>query len=73
MKTEKEQLTKLKTVGCWKYIKVTDSLKDKVSWEQRTTGDWEVEILGFYLFSNEIVCMYVKEFIMEALSVSFAY
>lgn len=34
MKTEKEQLTKLRTVGRWKYIKVTDRLKDKVSWVQ---------------------------------------
>lgn len=34
MKTEKEQLTKLKTVGCWQYIKVTDCLKENVSWVQ---------------------------------------
>lgn len=60
MKTEKEQLTKLRTVGRWKYIKVTDCLKDKVKLGARTTGELEVEILGFYLFSNEIVCMYVK-------------
>lgn len=47
MKTEKEQLTKLKTVGCWQYIKVTDCLKDKVKLGARTTGDWRLKFWDF--------------------------
>lgn len=41
MKTEKEQLTKLRTVGRWKYIKVTDRsnfVRVEPSW---LTQDWK--------------------------------